>query len=212
MPPYSERQPEALTPSPTASLIAGHQPIARCALYARLLGTSWLQVAEQVRAAHAAEPIVRARGRFHISHGHSHVARVLARVLRLPRATDAAETRLVVTSVADGEHWLRAFDDRRLDTRQYMAGDGELAERIGILEFRFRLEASDGGILFRQLEAAVLCGSLRLRFPTTWTPRVIAREDPAGANQVHVHVQVDLPAVGPVLTYDGLIEIERALA
>ncbi len=197
---------------PTASLIAGHQPNAPCALYARLLGTSWLQVADEVRAVHSTAPIVRARGRLRISHGRSRVARVLARVLRLPRATDAAETRLVVTSVADGEQWLRAFDDRRLDTRQYFAGDGELAERIGILEFRFRLEASDGGILFRQLEAALLCGSLRLRLPTTWTPRVIAREDPAGANQVHVHVQVELPAVGPVLTYDGTIEIEKARA
>jgi Domain of unknown function (DUF4166) len=212
MPPHAERSPEALNPSATASLLAIHQPNAPCGLYARLLGSSWLQVAEQVRAVHATQPTVYASGRLRISHGRGHIARVLARVLRLPRATDAADTRLVVTSLGDGEQWLRAFDDRRLDTRQYVSGDGELAERIGILEFTFRVEASDGGILFRQLNAALLWGSLRLRLPTTWAPRVVAREDPAGVNQIHVQVHVELPAVGRVLTYDGTIEIEKAHA
>ena len=138
--------------------------------------------------------MVRARGRLRIAHGRSHAARVLARLLRLPRASEAAETRLVITPRADGEQWRRTFDDRRLDTRQYQAGDGELAERIGLLEFRFRLEASDGSLLFRQLEAALLFGSVRLRLPATWAPRVDAREDPAGARQIRVHVRVVLPA------------------
>jgi len=132
--------------------------------------------------------------------------------LRLPRANDAAETRLVVTSAADGEQWLRTFDDRCLETRQYQAGDFELAERLGVLEFRFRLEASEGSLLFRQLEAAFLYRSVRLRLPAAWAPRVEAREDPAGAHQIRVHVRVVLPAIGPVLTYDGTIDIEETRA
>jgi hypothetical protein len=196
----------------SAAFTRAHQPRASCPLYARLLGSSWFQVAEQVRAAHAAEPIVQGRGRLRISHGRSHVARVLARALRLPRATEAAETRLLVTSSADEEQWRRTFDDRRLDTRQYSAGDGTLAERIGILELTFRLEASDGGILFRQIEAALWFASLRLPLPKPLAPRVIAREDPAGANHIHIHVCVELPVVGPVLTYDGAVEIEKAHA
>ena len=182
------------------------------ALYARLLGSSWLQLAEPVRFAHATESTVGARGRLRIAHGRSHVARVLARLLRLPRASDAAETRLVVTPRDDGEQWRRTFDDRRLDTRQYQAGDGELAERIGVLEFRFRLEASDGSLVFRQLDAALMFGSVRVRLPAAWAPRVDAREDPAGAHQIRIHVRVALPAVGPVLTYDGTIDIEDTRA
>jgi hypothetical protein len=143
-----------LEPLPTVSFATVNQRDAPCGLYARLLGSSWLQVAEPVRFAHASESTVRAHGRLRIAHGHSHVARLLARLLRLPRASDAAETWLVVTSGVNGEQWLRTFDDRRLDTRQYQAGNCELAERIGALEFRLRLEVSEGSLLFRQLEAA----------------------------------------------------------
>jgi hypothetical protein len=182
------------------------------ALYARLLGSSWLQVGEPIRFAHASGSTVRARGRLRIAHGRGHVARFLARLLRLPRVSEAAETRLVITSDADGEQWRRTFDERRLDTRQYQAGDCELAERIGVLELRFRLEASDGSLLFRQLEAAFLCGPVRLRLPAAWAPSVEAREDPTGPHQIGVHVRVALPAVGPVLTYDGTIDIEDTCA
>jgi hypothetical protein len=196
----------------TVSSAPANQRDAPGALYARLLGSSWLQVAEPIRAAHASGPTVRARGRLRIVHGRSRLARFLARLLRLPRASDAAETRLVITSGADGERWLRTFDDRRLDTRQYQAADCELAERIGVLEFRFRLETSDGSLLFRQLEAAFLCGPVRLRLPAPWAPSVEAREDPAGPHRIYVHVRVALPALGPVLTYDGTIDIEDTCA
>jgi hypothetical protein len=178
-------------------------------LYARLLGSSWQAVAEPVRLAHATESTVCARGRLRIAHGRSRVARVLARLLRLPRASDAAETRLVVTRRGDGEEWRRTFADRRLDTRQYEAGDGQLAERFGLLELRFRLEASDGSLFFRQRDAAVMFGSVRVRLPVAWAPKVDAVEEPAGARQIRIHVRVALPALGPVLTYDGTVRIEE---
>jgi hypothetical protein len=181
-------------------------------LYARLLGASWQQLAEPVRFTHATESTVHARGRFRIAHGRGRVARVVARLLRLPRASDAAEARLVITADAGGEQWARTFDDRRLDSRQYEAGEGELAERFGVLEFRFRLEVSDGGLVYRQVETALLFGTVRLRLPAHWAPTVDAREDPAGPRQICVRVCVQLPAVGPVLTYDGVIDIEETHA
>ena len=99
------------------------------ALYARLLGSSWLQLAEPVRFVHSRETTARAHGRLRIQHGRSLAARILARLLRLPRPADAAETRLVVTSHAGGERWLRTFADRRFDTRQYLAGGPGPADR-----------------------------------------------------------------------------------
>jgi hypothetical protein len=199
-----------LKPLPIASFATASQGDLPTGLYARLLGSSWLQVAEPIRFAHASGSTVRARGRLRIAHGRSHLARFLARLLRLPRASDAAETRLVITPGADGERWLRTFDGRRLDTRQYQAGGCQLAERIGVLEFRFRLEASEGSLFYRQLEVAFLCGPARLRLPAAWAPRVEAREDAAGPHQISVHVQVALPALGAVLTYGGTIDIEDA--
>lgn len=132
--------------------------------------------------------------------------------MRLPRSSDAAETRLVITPRADGEEWRRTFDDRRLDSRQYEAGDGDVAERIGLLEFRFRLEVSDGSLLFRQLDAALVCRSVRVRLPWALAPRVEAREEPAGARRIRIDVRVAVPVLGTVLTYDGIIHIEEARA
>jgi hypothetical protein len=119
-----------------------------------LLGSSWPQLADPVRIIHGTNATVRARGRLRVTHGCSHLARVVARVLRLPCASDAADTRLTITPGADGETWLRSFGDRQLDTRQYEAGAGELAERIGVLEFRFRLEALEGSLLFTRDSSA----------------------------------------------------------
>lgn len=209
MPTCSDPPRDELKPLPTASIAMATGPEAPRGLYARLLGSSWPLLAEPVCFAHATESPVCARGRLRIARGRGHVARLLAALLRLPRASGAAETRLVVTSRGDVEHWCRTFDDRCLDTWQYQTGDGELGERIGVIEFRFRLEASEGSLVFRQVEAAVVCGSVRVRVPAAWAPRVDAREDPAGARRIGIHVRVVLPALGPLLTYDGIIDLEE---
>lgn len=201
-----------LKPLPATPFAGANRANAPRALYAQLLGASWLQVAEPVRLLHTPESTVRARGRFRIAHGRSPAARFLARLLRLPRASDAAETRLVITACADGERWRRTFDDRRLDSRQYQAGECDLAERIGVLELRFRLDASEAALVFRQHAAALMVGSVRLRLPAGWAPKVEAREDPAGPHHIRVHVRVALPGLGPVLTYDGTIDILDARA
>lgn len=175
-------------------------------LYERVLGSTLWQLAEPVRLAHAAESTL--RGRFRITRGRGYVARVLAALLRLPRPSRAAETRLVIAACGDRQQWRRSFDDRHLDTWQYQTGRCELGERIGVLEFRFRLNASNGSLVFRQLEAAIVLGSMRVRLPAALAPRIEAREDPAGATQIAVCVRVVLPGVGPLLAYDGTINLE----
>lgn len=95
-----------------------------------------------------------------------------------------------------------------MDTQQHQAGDGELAERLGLLELRFRLEVADGSLLYRQVGAALLFGSMRVRVPPRWAPTVTAREDPAGARRIHIDVRIALPVLGPVLAYDGVIDFE----
>lgn len=205
----SDQPGDELKPLPTLSIAMATRPQAPRGLYARIMGSSWLQLAESVRFAHATESTICARGRLRIARGRGHVARLLASLLRLPRASDAADTRLVVTSRGDVQHWHRTFDDRCLDTRQYSIGDHELGERFGVIEFRFCLEVSEGSLVYRQVEAAVVFGSIRVRVPAAWAPRVEAREDPAGARQIGVHVRVALPALGPLLAYDGIMDFEE---
>jgi hypothetical protein len=176
------------------------------------MGDAWTQLAAPVRSGHATDPIVRAHGRLRIQHGRHPVARLLAWVLRLPHPSAAAEARLIVTARADGERWQRTFNGRRLETRQYEAKASELAERFGVLELRFRLEASDGSLRYVQRDAVLLFGPVRLRIPVSWAPRVEAREDPAGQMRVRVDVRVILPRLGPLIAYEGFIEVEDTRA
>jgi uncharacterized protein DUF4166 len=85
-------------------------------LYPRLLGSAWSNVAEAVRGVHAERPVARMRGRVRVTNGPAPLARILARMLCLPRPGDAVDTRLVVNAAAGEEQWVRTFDGRRLDT------------------------------------------------------------------------------------------------
>ncbi len=160
---------------------------------------------------HAAGGTVSAHGRLRIEHGRNPVARLLAWLLRLPRANPAAETRLVIIPRRDGEDWHRTFGGRPFRTRQYEGSGGELAERLlGVLELRFRLEVAEGILFYRPIGVALMLGSRRMRLPAILRPTVEAREGPAGARQLQIHVRVALPALGPLIVYDGLIHIEES--
>jgi Domain of unknown function (DUF4166) len=212
--PASARSPETVlvtygsaTEVETRGADAAAEMMVTVPLYVRVMGDAWSQLAEPIRRLHAAHSIVRAHGHLRIEHGNS-VARFLARMLRLPRAAAAAETQLIVTARADGEHWQRTFDGRRLVTRQYASSESELAERFGLFEFRFRLDACSGSLLYVQRETALLFGPVRVRVPAQWAPRVEALEDPAGPTRVKLHVRIALPGGGLLMAYAGFIEVE----
>jgi hypothetical protein len=102
-------------------------------LYTRVLGDAWTQLAQPVRCMHRGHSLVRARGHLRIEHGPHRLARFIARMLRLPRPSAASETELIVAIRANGEHWLRTFDGRHLDTGQYESAECDLVERFGAL-------------------------------------------------------------------------------
>jgi Domain of unknown function (DUF4166) len=179
-------------------------------LYVRVMGDSWSHIAEPVRGIHSTYEITRAHGQLRIQRGRHHLARFLARMLRLPRPDARAETQLTVTPRADGERWQRTFNGRSFTTRQYESNASELAERYGVLEFRFRLDAPGGSLVYIQREAALLFGAGRLRLPWQWAPHVKAREDPAGPNRVNVEVSVTLPGIGLLIAYNGIIQVETS--
>jgi hypothetical protein len=190
---------------------SGEAPHRSCApLYAHILRDDWFQVAAPIRCAHAPLPVLRARGQFRVEHGRHPMARLLARMLRLPPASDAIDTRLIVTTLGHGERWERTFGTARVETEQHEGPASDLIERFGLLEFRFHLEAVGGSLRYVQREAAFRWRSARSRIPAWMAPRIDAREDPVepGGIRVHVQVQVALPLVGRLITYDGIIEVE----
>jgi hypothetical protein len=176
-------------------------------LYERLLGPDWLRLAEPIRAFHTQAPLS-VRGPIRVSNGRSGWSRALARLFRLPRANDSAVVHLVVTVAGQAEEWRRTFDGVSLDTRQFEAAPKELGEQFGFLEVRFRLEAAEGGLRYRQVAAAVRIGSMRVPLPAAIAPMVEAQEDPDGPRNIRVRVGVTVPAARPILTYDGVVSLE----
>jgi hypothetical protein len=118
--------------------------------------------------------------------------------------------RLVVCQRGLAERWHRAFDGRSLVTDQFEAPGGRLAERIGILEFRFRLAVEQGALLFRQEGLAIWLGPLRLPLPDWLAIKIDAREGPAGApgeagDRTTVDVRVTAPTGRLLFAYRGTV-------
>lgn len=180
------------------------------ALYPRLLESSWHELAAPVRDMHLdGAALLYGSGFFRIRHGTSHLGCLLAWLMHMPSATEATNTRLVILPLGHGERWVRHFGDQYFVSTQREAFGGGLLERIGPLELRFRLEARDGALFYRQVGAALRLGPLRVPLPRRIAPRVEAKEEPGGADRTHVTVVVTAPWVGLLVSYEGHIKREE---
>jgi hypothetical protein len=133
---------------------------------------------------------------------------LIAWLLRLPRRSDGAATRLLVTRDGEGERWCRRFGDYQLETRQFATSDGWLGERFGPLEFTFALVITNGCLVFRQRAVAIVLGRLRVRLPRQVAPLIDAREWAEDARAMRIDVEVRLPVAGRLVRYDGVIHLE----
>lgn len=143
-------------------------------------------------------------GVFRVRQGSHWLARTLARMAHLPAAAKAVDIQLLVTARGDGEQWRRMFAGRPLVSLQSGRPDGQLAERIGPVEMRFRLQVVEGALVYQATSAALCLGSLRVPLPHWFSPRVRALERPVGeGDQIDVSVEVRLPLLGCLFAYDG---------
>jgi hypothetical protein len=146
-------------------------------LYERILGAAWDALDESLRRAHTVERKMTACGDFEVRSGAGRLSRLLARMLRLPRA-GRREGRLTVTPIGTCERWHRQFGSEALVSIQSGLGPGLLAERFGCVEFRFALEIAGTALRYRQLGAHVRIGRMALRIPEAIGPVVEAEERP----------------------------------
>ena len=191
-------------------------------LYPRLLGAAWARLDPAVQRVHTsygtiAGP-VRATGTFEVRRAPGRPIGLMLDLAGGPLAADAAPVQLAIahrmTRRGPVERWHRVFGGRPLVTRQSEAPGGLLAERIGLLEFRFRLAAEDGALLFEQESCQVGLGRYRLRLPGWLSPAIWCREQTAhdladGPDQTSVFVKVTAPGGGLVFSYRGTVHWDR---
>ena len=162
---------------------------------------AWQQLDEAVRRAH--EPGTEMHGPFRVEHGRGKVARLLARLARLPPASESVEAFLLIAADGDREHWQRSFGGHPFHTMQWCESGGIIVERRNSIQLRFRLRVADGALRYEQVGAAFCIGAVHLPLPNWLAPRVEAIEEHAGAGRVRVRVSVTLPLVGLLIAYEG---------
>jgi Domain of unknown function (DUF4166) len=179
------------------------------ALYPRLVGDAWAELDASVQHWHDATPQVQGTGLFTVRHGQGRLAHFLVRLLRLPASGEALATRLVILRHPWGETWSRTFAGKALTTVQYQRGADLLAERLGCLEFRFRLRVIEQALDFWHTGTAGVLGPLRVPLPRWMSPRIAAREW-AGLEEgsLQVAVRISLPFTGLLMAYEGCLKRE----
>lgn len=176
-------------------------------LYKRLLGDAWARLDRPVREFHERAEVWRGAGLFTVTHGASPLARLMVRALRLPPAGDDVPVRLTVTQRPEGENWRREFAGQLFITNQREQSGGFLAEDFGPSEVWYRLEVSDGALLYRQVKSRLRMGPLRVPALARMFPRISGRESAApGERGVRVSVNVNVPLIGLLVSYQGWIE------
>lgn len=198
----SHQEPSAVQAKPC-------NPAAASALYPQLLGSSWEKLADAVRAMHYTTTPVRASGSLRVERGKSFLARALIWVLGLPSAGAAIPTTLAVTQAGKCERWTRVFAGRPFVTVQWPSSRGLLVEYFGLCELHFHLEAHDGDLIYRQANAVMRLGPLRLPLPSWLAPQVSAHERAAPEpHSTNISVHVRVPLLGLLVAYQGTMTLE----
>lgn len=182
-------------------------------LYPRVFGAAWSEIDTALQRMHCNGEPIHAAGVFRVNHGTSLWAKLLLLFLRLPPANAAAQVELIVRPEGESETWLRLFDGNPVATVQRESGSGELAERFGAIEFRFRLSFADHTIHYRQVRAILrlaLPFFPEIRIPRWASPHVAAWET-AGASETETRVRVDVsaPLAGSLFSYEGKLGREQ---
>lgn len=170
-------------------------------LFARVLGPAFDELPPTLRALHGVEDRETWSGIARIQRGGHPLVAPCAWLSRLPPSASAVPVQ--VEFVVDGgtEQWRRRFGAHRMPSRLW-AHRGRLREGLGPLRFEFELQARDGEIHWRVHRVRAL-GLLPL--PRRWFGQVRCRER-EHAGRYEFLVEVDMPLMGPFITYEGWLE------
>jgi hypothetical protein len=170
-------------------------------LYARVMGERFAVLPEMVRRLHQVCGDSGASGEAIVTGGETVIARLIARIMRFPKAGSHP---LHVSFVErDGvERWTRRFGDQTFIS-ELSERNGRLVERFGPLRFTFDLPSDARGLEMR-LRRWSLFG---MPLPLALAPRGVAREWEE-QDRFRFDVPIALPLVGRIVHYTGWLDPE----
>ena len=170
-------------------------------LYRNLLGDAFDGLPPALRAMHEPGEGLVAEGTATVRRGDTLAARLVARLLGMPREGDAVPLVVAFSALPGREVWRRDFDGRVIETVQkIVAGSGSklLEERLGLVSWRFAVRPEADGLEFT-LRGASLLG---IPLPAVLCPIIRARES-VHDGRFHFDAEVRLPLLGRLIHYRG---------
>lgn len=176
--------------------------IPHTSLFAGLLDEAFDALPAPLRILHLRDGRALWRGEVEVIRGRGLLSRFFAWSTRLPPAgTGPIEVEIVAD---DGrEQWTRHVAGHAMRSRLRAVG-GLLDERLGLVDFRFRLASVDRDIVWTVAGVRVF-GLLPL--PVAWFSQVRAREF-ADGERYRFEVVAALPVAGPLVHYRGWLAVE----
>jgi hypothetical protein len=178
-------------------------------LYSRALGPAWDDLHSAVRRFHTCRQPLRATGTFQVRHGNGWMTRLATRLAGMPAPGEAVVVQLSVLPHEHGEEWSRTFDNLPMWSFQTLRPNGIVAEAMGPMEVRFRLEVVDGALIYHPSGAALRLGRLRIPVPRWFAPSVSASEKPTeDPHSIQVLIEVKSAILGPMVSYGGIVRMQ----
>src|SRR5215831_16263890 len=123
------------------------------ALYARLIGPCWSDLADSVRKFLYTGEESRWLGSVRIWQSGNPMAGLLAWLVGLPKPGESVPAELLIIPERGRQIWRRKLGDRTLTTMQRAGLGGMLIERYGPFEFAFALHVENADLHFEQVGA-----------------------------------------------------------
>jgi hypothetical protein len=143
-------------------------------IYRELLGESFDQLHPHLQVAHS--PPLHARGFADVDGASSPAARVLARLLRLPRPGLHQPLELRLIAKSQEVFWVRSFNGRSFETRQFPAGTN-IVECAWPAKIVFNVSVEEGVVMYRSSQIKLLGLPLPRSLAAETTASVIPTDD-----------------------------------
>ncbi|MDH1261969.1 DUF4166 domain-containing protein [Pseudomonas sp. GD03944] len=135
------------------------------------------------------------------------IGRRLAKKMRFP-GPGTHQLRITISHDIDGLFWKRSFNNQTPVTSLFKAvgniESGYWLESTGPLEMKLTVDVVDGGWYWRCLSVRFL----GMPVPKWLMPHTDAYKTIAD-DLYRFHVEFSLPIIGPLVSYEGLLELEK---
>lgn len=176
-------------------------------LFRRVLNRAWLDLPPRIRELHEVTGVRTFCGRGQVSRGRSLLARGIGRAMGFPPALSDVPVTVTMERRDDGEHWRRDFDSHGFSSVM-SAGSGGfenlVRERFGAMKFAMALVLTSGELHYVPRGWTWL----GIPMPAFLMPRGRMCEF-VEHDRFHFHVEICMPLIGPVVTYQGWLAATR---